>query len=711
MSSPPRTRSFVIAAGVAAAACSSFAVPADRAVAATITAAYEQGRPDVVINGYGTDAMGTFRLRDGSDTHLALCIEADVTHSGATDAYGPVGSSVESARLDALLWWLDRQPSIDDDTAVAASALAWFYADARRSIGPPVWSDGTRAFTPITPETPEPWDALAPFSMSHPIGLAVPGAHLDAAERRVAELHRIATRLSGAWQLDVVADGGTAHTRLSVGGAPLAGQPIDMVVEPVGGTAITRTVVTNDDGRASMSVPTSSEGYTVRATTAAPGPHREWDGAGAVQRLATPTTRTVAGSASRGPDEGHLVVRKRSTDPTIGVEGAEFDLIDADGAVVATARTDIDGLARFTDIDRAAHPAPYSIVETSAPAGLVASPEPVVVERLGVDPADPPVVEITNEPATGVVLIHKVLDVDAVGPRDRSGFEFTLRRRTDGTEHRVVTDPAGTSAPLDLPLGTYDVCEAAVPVWATGLIDTGCRTVEVTLDGVGSTVEVIYVNEVPEPSIDTRAADPSDGDQVVGTHQTTVVDRVQLDGLVPGTTYRVRGELVEASSGAPSGFVGWAEFSAHDRSADVEIVIELTDPAVGDWVVVDEVYVGDVVLARHADLEDADQTVTVVAPPSTTSSTPTTTTTTTTIPTTVPAVSTTSTTSTTSVSTAPATTPAPPRPPSTLPPTGGDAVATALRIGDVGFVLGVGLIAIAGLVPSRRRSGRDEAGR
>lgn len=720
MSTDHRTRPISLVGVTALVALSSFtAAMGERATAATITASYEQGRADVVVNGYGTTAMGTFRLADGSETHLALCIEADVPHSAATDAYGPVEPSIDSAPLDALLWWLDRQPTIDDDTAVAASALAWFYAGARRSFGPLVWADGTRGFAPISPDEPQSWDALAPFSMSHPLGLVVPGSHLDAAERRVAELHRLATRLSGTWSLEVDAGRDSVVASLAVGGSPLADRPIEIRIEPAGGgETIVRSVRSDADGRATVDVPPTPDGYTASATVAAPGPHREWDGAGAVQRLATPTTRVISASASRAPDDGHVVVRKVSTDPTIGVEGAVFDLVDADGAVVATARTGADGLARFVDVDRAAHPGPYSVRETAAPPGLIPSAEPVVVEQLGVDPTRPPVIDVVNRPATAALSVRKVLSVDGVGPADRTGFEFTARRRSDGAEHRLVTGADGTAGPIELALGSYEVCETAVPSWATRLVDTGCRSIEITVDAVGSAVEVAYVNDVPEPGIDTHAADPSDGDRTLELHQTEVVDRVRLDGLVAGTTYRVRGELVDATNGDPTGFVGWAEFTADDRAADGEVIVDVTievdEPAVGDWVVVESVYVGEVLLAHHADLLDVDQTVTFVAPPSTT--TPTTMPSTTTVAVTTTTASTTTSTTTaptTTTSTAPTTsTTAPPlRPPATLPPTGSDAVATALRLGDVGFVLGVGLLAVAGLVPARRGSGRDEAGR
>ena len=687
-------------------------------MAATITASYEQGRADVVINGYGTPAMGTFRLVDGSETHLALCIEAHLAHSTESDAYAAAAPAVRSAPLDALLWWLDRQPAIDDDTAVAAAALAWYYAGARRSIGPPVWSDGARGFAAITPDSPESWDALRPFSVSHPVGLIVPGTHLDAAERRVAELHRIASGLSGTWALDVTAGADAATIRLTIGGSPAAARRVRVSVVSGEGAERSATVTTDADGRATLPVTGGSDGYTVEATIAAPGPHREWSGGAAVQRLASPTTRMVTASAARRPDDGHLLVRKISADPTIGVEGAVFDLIDADGAVAATSQTDVDGLARFADIDRGTHRGPYSVVETAAPSGLLVSGDAVAVERLGTVAGDPPVVEVTNEPATSSLLVRKTLSHDAVGPGDRSGFEFTARRRTDGAEWRMTSNRDGSAGPVELPLGTYDVCETGVPTWAAGLVDTGCRTVEVTLDVLATTLEIVYVNEVPEPVIDTYAIDPSDGDQLIEIHQTEIVDRVQLDRLVPGTTYRVRGELVDAATGAPSGFVGQTEFTADEASVEVDVAITVLELPVGAWVVVEDVLVGDDVLARHADLGDADQTITVVAPPTTTTTHAPPTTTgvdATAPPTTIPTTTTSTTTSTTTTSTTTTSTTttvaSPPGPPPTLPPTGGDAVATALRLGDVGFVVGVGLVALTGLVPARRRSGRDGAGR
>ena len=61
---------------------------------ATITAEYAEGHTDVLINGYHTRGLGSFRLTDGRNTVLAWCIESHVQHSTVTDAYQPVPNRV-----------------------------------------------------------------------------------------------------------------------------------------------------------------------------------------------------------------------------------------------------------------------------------------------------------------------------------------------------------------------------------------------------------------------------------------------------------------------------------------------------------------------------------------------------------------------------------------------------------------------------------------
>jgi hypothetical protein len=692
-----------------------------RADAATVTASYERGYADAIINGYGTRAMGTFQLRDGDQVLLALCVEADVPHSRLDDAYHPVESVLDDGALDALLWWLDRQPEIDDDTAIAAAALAWFYADARRSNGPLVWADGSRNFAPITPLSPEAWDSLATFSLSHPVGLSVPGTHLDDAERRVAELHQLATHLTGPWSLTLDAPPGTGRATVRVVSAngPIVGQPVDVSIEAAGApveptapvTVTTVTVTTGRDGRAEFELPDLPDGGTVRATATAPGPHREWDGDGAVQRLATPTDVDVAAELDIAPLPRYVEVRKRSTDTTIGVADAVFVLTDSHGDEIATATSDADGIASFGPIEPTGHPTPWQLGERSAPPGLVPGDGPITLTDIGHAADDPTVVEVTNHAATIPLVVHKVLSMDGVGPGDLTGFRFVARRRVDGAAHVLVTGPSGHTAPVDLPLGTYDVCEVGTPDWATTLVDTGCRTVVIDVGVLGgSGIAVDYLNEVAVPVIDTLATDVADGDhELVADVAGSFVDRVDLERLVPGTTYTLVSRLVAISDpSAPVGVSTTTPFVAEGTSASIDVHVDVEAAAAGSYLVVQRLYVGEALVAEHADLDDADQALRFVAPVvpasvATTSTAAPVTTAPTTPPTTTTSTTTSSTT-TSSTSVAPETSTPP-----TLPPTGnGDATATAVRLGDAGFVLGVALIALPGLVP--RRPGRDEAG-
>lgn len=256
-----------------------------RADGATITAEYAEGYRDVLINGYGVRGLGTFRLRDGDATSVALCIEAHVQHSTGADAYAPVPNEIASDELDVLLWWVARHTPLDADTATAAAALAWYYTGAQRSGGGDVWADVTIGWGPLTPLEPYPWDGpLGPYSLAFPVGLRTGAVDLEAAEAKVAALHRGVQPLRGPWQ--IVWDG-TAFV-VTAGGRPLAGQPVQVVVLGPDGAELARaTVATDDAGRAVPSAPDVPAGGVVRGAVDSPGVHREWDGAD-VQRLATP---------------------------------------------------------------------------------------------------------------------------------------------------------------------------------------------------------------------------------------------------------------------------------------------------------------------------------------------------------------------------------------------------------------------------------------
>ena len=692
-----------IAAAVLIAGAATLFADATPARAATITSSYASGHLDAIVNGYGTDGLGMFELDTGAGSERAWCIEADVSHSRSAGAYSAVDPQLDSPVLDALVWILARMDHVDDDTAAAGAALAWYHAGARRSAGPLVWSDGARGFAPISPLDPVPWDALPPLTITSPVGLRAGGIELDAAERRVAELHRAASARRGPWAL--VSGAVPGEFVVSGPAGPIDGVDIRVTLQAPGHPDTISDLRTDADGSVRIDLPVLPAGGRVTAQVESPGVHREWDGPGATQRMVTATTAVLTAATELPPAPRHVEIRKSSADPTLSVAGAEFELRDATGRVVDRERTDADGRLRFDPVEPATHPGPYRIVETVPPPGLLIV-DPIVVDDASTDPAAPTVVPIVDPPALVGLVVEKRLSIPDSGPGDRSGFEFGLVRRSDGLERRVVTGPDGRTRPVGVTLGEYEICELSRPEWASGTVDPGCRSVAIGVAELSSdaTVSVDYVNEVPPPRIETRAADLADGDQQLPPGGGTAVDRVRLDGLVPGTSYLLVGQLLTAD-GEATGVHGSMTVEASASTAEVELVLDATGLDAGRYVIVDRLEIvsaGSPVVAVHHDLGDEDQMLTVPPPPTTTTtSTTTTSTSTTTTSTTAPPTTLASTTTDPTPDTTTDTT-TPTRP--TLPRTGVDGtVGTVLRIGDLVFVAGIGLAALAGLVPRRQR--------
>jgi hypothetical protein len=504
------------------------------AEAATITISYAAGHRDVTINGYGTPALGTFTLRDADEEMVALCVEADSSHTTIHDAYSLVPNRVSSPELDALLWMLGDGTALDADTATAAAALAWYYADAQRNIGVPVWADGTRAFARITPLSPEPWDTLARFSLAHPIGLRSGTADLDTAERRVVELHRQAAALAGPWTLS--ADAAGRRVRLTGSNGAIAGRQVTFTIVATGSAPVNVTATTDSDGWAMPSLPDLPDGASVAATISAPGVHREWDGAPGVQRMVTATTVTLTAGFEIAPSPRFVAVHKSSSDPAFAVGGAEFAVVGANG-VVAAATTDSTGVATFPPIDPVATPGPYAVRELAAPPGLLAAAD-VPVPEPSHDSDQPTIVEIVDEPARVAVQVRKVLSEPTSAP-DLAGFVFTVRRNDGGFEDEIVTGSDGLTDAVRLTLGDYEVCETVSPDWAFELVDGGCIHVAIALGDLSRTGPVVYqyLNIVPTTTTTTTApaAVPTTAPAVVPDTTTTSI-AVEASPPVPTTT-------------------------------------------------------------------------------------------------------------------------------------------------------------------------------
>lgn len=129
--------------------------------------------------------------------------------------------------------------------------------------------------------------------------------------------------------------------------------------------------------------------------------------------------------------------------------------------------------------------------------------------------------------------------------------------------------------------------------------------------------------EVERPEIGTQASDGADGDkEVAAGPEAVVVDAVAYEGLVPGREYVLTGSLMLKSTGEPLLDVDGKPvttskaFTPTASSGTVEVEFRFDSSLIAgeELVAFEALSEQGVELAVHADIEDAGQTVEVVAP-------------------------------------------------------------------------------------------------
>ena len=137
----------------------------------------------------------------------------------------------------------------------------------------------------------------------------------------------------------------------------------------------------------------------------------------------------------------------------------------------------------------------------------------------------------------------------------------------------------------------------------------------------GQEIEIKVVNNrVPE--IRTKAAVNGEKTAVAGG-EITVADTVYYSHFIPGREYTVKGILMDKSTGAAllvNGKEITAEITFTPEKAEGEVIVRYTFDGKGinrktDIVVFEALHCDGEELAVHADIEDAEQTVTLTVPP------------------------------------------------------------------------------------------------
>lgn len=125
------------------------------------------------------------------------------------------------------------------------------------------------------------------------------------------------------------------------------------------------------------------------------------------------------------------------------------------------------------------------------------------------------------------------------------------------------------------------------------------------------------------PEIHTNAADGLDGDkEVIADHKATVVDTVSYNNLVPGKEYKVSGTLTVKETGEAlldadgNPVTASTTFTPEKPKGSVDVVFEFdADLLAGKKLVAfEKLYRNQIEITVHEDIDDEDQTTTVVPP-------------------------------------------------------------------------------------------------
>ncbi|MEQ3355141.1 VaFE repeat-containing surface-anchored protein [Dorea longicatena] len=125
------------------------------------------------------------------------------------------------------------------------------------------------------------------------------------------------------------------------------------------------------------------------------------------------------------------------------------------------------------------------------------------------------------------------------------------------------------------------------------------------------------------PEIRTNAADGLDGDkEVIADHKATVVDTVSYENLVPGKEYKVSGTLMVKETGEAlldadgNPITASTTFTPEKPEGSVDVVFEFdADLLAGKKLVAfEKLYRNQIEITVHEDIDDEDQTTTVVPP-------------------------------------------------------------------------------------------------
>ena len=373
------------------------------------------------------------------------------------------------------------------------------------------------------------------------------------------------------------------------------------------GTTINMTATTGPEGTATFSnVPYGTYDIKEELTEAQA---KIWKNKDKEQVTVSNTVQTVSYTLANENLTGSVTVTKAiPAGSTASLEGFTFRLSgtsDIGTTVNMTATTDSEGKATFSNVPYGTYDIKEELTEAQARIWKGKDKEQVTVSA----DQDAATYTLTNEEITIPVKVLKTSDSGVV-----EGFTFTLTgtRAIGGTfTATATTDSEGKADFGEVPYGRYTVTEAPDPNYLnngpwTFTLDANTES-PYTINAHNSRVKIETLAEDSETHIGVSEAD----DAVV------INDTVHYYNLVPGTTYKLVGTVMDAETKEPfkdaSGSVVTVtkEYEAEAREGSFVMTFEIdaTGFAGKKLVIFEELYLDNDLLAEHKDFADDSQTV------------------------------------------------------------------------------------------------------
>ena len=194
-----------------------------------------------------------------------------------------------------------------------------------------------------------------------------------------------------------------------------------------------------------------------------------------------------------------------------------------------------------------------------------------------------------------------------------TGKELMVNEKPVTAEKTFTPEKADGSVELAFTFDGSNLAGKTVVVFESLFVEDTEVAVHADIQDKGQSVEY------PEHKIQTQAKDKESGTQEAQTKaNTTILDTVSYEGLIPGQSYTLKGVLMDKATGEPL-LINNKQITAEkifipeksSGTAEMEFTFDATFAAGKEIVVFEHLYVQGTEVAAHTDINDKNQTVTV----------------------------------------------------------------------------------------------------